>query len=511
MPQAVTNRARLCIIKEVTAGTTPTSSPRYQPIRYNSASLSGKPNTIVSDEIISDRMVGDLIVVGKTTDGSLDFETSYYYDESGGLDQLFEGALATAWVATPEKFNLAAASPISAVSATAYTTSAASPAWNQWMLVQASGFTNSANNGLVLAGVASSSTSIVTTGKTVEASPPIGARLKMIGFQASAAADVQTSTTGANKLTSTATDFTKMGLAMGQWVLLGTNAARAGGTDAFSFATAANNGWCRIGANGTGTAITATVLPFDIIPTGFATDTAAGKTIRVFVGDYARNGSTVNSYTVEQFHTDITQYQYFKGCVVNQLSFTMDSQAIVKGTAAFIGMDTTITATQIGSTPSNATAPTYDVMNTSSNVGRLAENGTAITGTPGNYVLSIGVQIDNNARAQNSVGSIGAIAVVLGRSMITGSLKMYFADTSVLAKAIAGTATSLDWAIQDAAGNAYHFDVPKVKLTTAEAPIGGLDQDVTVNANWQALKHGTLGYQLQVERLELAGTAAATI
>lgn len=508
MPQSVANRVRLAIIRESTPGTTPTSSPRYIPFRYLSASLAGKPKTVISDEIVSDRMVVDAPLVGKDTDGAIEFELSYVRDEYAGLDPAMEGAMGALWTKTPEGDNSVTASGIgvigSIVAATDYPVTGGGT-WAAQMLVSATGFLNAANNKVFVAAASSSATTIKTTGLTTETTPAT-ARLKAIGLQG-ASGDITATTSSGNALLSTALNFTTMGLTVGQWILIGTDAARAGGADAYSFAGAAtvNNGFARISA------IAAGRLDLDRVPAGWVTDAGTGKTIRVFFGDYIRNGTTVYSHTIEQFHADITQYQYFKGMVVDTLSFSIEPQAIIKGSVSFKGLDTEIRATQIGTSPSNPSAPTTDVLNSSSNVGRIAENGTAITATPGNYIMSLTLQIANNLRSLPAVGSVGYIGINQGRVMVSGAIKAYFADTTLLAKAIANTASALDFATRDAAGNGYLVDVPKMKLTSAQAVVPGIDQEVMVDLEYQGLKYtppSGSAYEMHLQRFELAGTAA---
>jgi hypothetical protein len=504
MPQAVSNLVKLGLVRESTPGTTPTS-PTWLPMRFTGASLAGKPETVISEEIESSRMVSDLILVGINADGTLNWESSYFRGGYGGLDLLLEGAIANPFVRTAEKDNTLTAASISAVSATAYTTTAVSPAWAQDMLVYATGFADSGNNRTFKAAASSTSTSLTMTGGTVDASPATSARLKQIGFQARSAADVQATTTSGSALTSTSTDFTTFGLAVGQWVLLGTNAARLGGTDNYSFAlTTANNGWCRVSA------ITSTRLSFDRTPAGFAADVATGKTIRVYFGDYVRNGTTVYTFSVEQQHPDLTTpaYQYITGGVVDTFDLTMASKAIVKGTSGIKAMGASVTTTRVSGS-SNGTAETYGVMNSSSNVARIAENGTALSSPV--YGLELVYNINNNARQLPAIGQIGFVGVNFGRQIVSGSAKFYFGDTTILAKAINNTATSLDWVIQSATGEVYQFEVPSVKLATAQAVPSAINVDITVDLTWQGIKYTNPAgatYQTQVMRCEQAGSAA---
>ncbi len=488
MPIATTNRVRIGLVREVTLGTTP-ATPNMQTLRATSAGMQGAPKTVTSDELISDRNVADLILVGKDIGGDLGFEVS-----CNSHEQLLEAALFSAFTRLSERTNTPNAAGITAVSATAYTTAAAGTtqpgAYAQNDIVLAHGFTNAGNNRTFVAGAASSATSIVMTGGVVEASPPATARIKKIGI-AGASADIAATTSGGNALTSTTLNFTTAGFVIGMWVKIGS----AGLGAAYAYATTANNGWARVSA------VTATRLSFDIVPTGFATDTGTGKTIALFMGDYARNGITQLSHTLELSYLDNGVYQYFTGMVCDQLSLAADAQAVLKGSFSFVGMDNTVTTSRTSGAVdyTQPPAPT-DVMNTSSNVGRISENGVAITGP--NFVLKAAINIKNNLRAQVGVGSIGAVGVGAGSCQVTGVLGTYFGDSTILAKVLANTATAFDMRVADSAGNTMIFDMPRIKLATGAAPVPGSDQDVTVEVNYQAIKHPTLGYSIHVQKVE---------
>jgi hypothetical protein len=105
-----------------------------------------------------------------------------------------------------------------------------------------------------------------------------------------------------------------------------------------TFATAACRGWARI-SSGAGN-ITATALNFDVLPTGWGVDAGAAKTIRVYFGDYIRNGTTRRSYTIEQQFQDLTvpTYEYYKGMVPTSMEFDVKSQDILTGKTTFMGM-----------------------------------------------------------------------------------------------------------------------------------------------------------------------------
>jgi hypothetical protein len=212
-------------------------------------------------------------------------------------------------------------------------------------------------------------------------------------------------------------------------------------------------------------------------------------------------------------HPDLTSpaYQYMTGALVDTLSLSMESQAIVKGSAALKAMGASITTTRFASS-SDGTAEAFGVMNSSSNVARIGENGSAFVDPV--YALSLTMQIANAVRQLPGIGTANFVGVNMGRQMVTGSCKAYFGNTTLLTKALAATATSLDWVITDSSGYTYQIDLPKVKFSTAQAVPSGLDQDITVDLDYQSIKYTNIvpaSYQVQVCRSEQSGTNTATI
>lgn len=488
MPAAVSNRLRTGIVREVTPGTTP-ASPVFQTLRQTSNTLNGAPRTVESDELINDRMVADLILVGKEIAGDIGLELSV-----GSHDLLLEAALFNAWTKLAERTNTPNSGGISAVAATTYTVASASGtqpgSFAEGDVIVASGFTNSANNKTFVAGAGTTGTSVVHTGGVVE-TPPATARLKKIGVQATTA-DLDTDVTGGNHLNSAVLDFTTLGLVVGQWVKIGTALA----AEATSFATAANNGYCRISA------IAATQLTFDVVPSGFAADTGTGKTIRLVYGDYLRNGTTQYAHTLENAFLDNGQFAYFRGMVAQQLQLQLEPQAIIKGSVSFAGMDSELAGTTrvTGATDYVPLPAGREVLNSSSNVGQIAEDGTPVAGP--NFVLQASINVVNNLRMQPGIGTIGATGIGAGTCQVTGSLNTYFGDADVLAKALANEATSLHFIVSDSEGNTYLIDLPRIKLATGTANVSGKDQDVVAECTYQAIKHPVLGYQIHIQKLE---------
>jgi hypothetical protein len=475
-----TNRVAVGIVEESTRGTTP-ATPSIQALRVTSAGLAFTPNTVVSDEIRSDRQITDLILVGAESGGDIGAELSFE-----AADTLFEGALFSTWTNKPTKVG-----PVELVDAgtvaDTYEVDADGATYVLGHLAQASGFDDAANNQTFRV-ASSTGTTVVGTSLSLVAdtSPAADAALRVVGFEG-VADDIDAV---ANGLQSTALDFTTLGLVPGEWVLIGGTAAGQ------KFTAAALNGWARISPS---VAITATDLEFDILPDGWTTETSSGsKTLQVWIGDFIRNGTTEKFYSVERRfldHSPVT-YEYFRGMSVNTLETSLTSQAIVTQSVSFLGTTSEITETRFTGVVDVA-APSNDVMNTSSNVARIIENGVEVA-TP-NFVLEASFNINNNLRALNAIGSIGAVDVGAGEFSLTGSLNTYFGNKDLVDKVINNTESGFVSVINKT-GQAIVFDAPRIKFSSGTPEVAGKNQDVVVNLEYQAIRHATLGYTFNIGR-----------
>jgi hypothetical protein len=481
-----TNRVKLSKVREATFGVTPTS-PVFKTIRETSSGLNANPKTVITNEIRSDRQVTDLILVGQDAGGDVGGELAFAVS-----DDDLEEALQGTWSNDPSIINTGAGTPISALSTTTATvTTPLGSAFVAGMMVFTGGFVASANNGLLAPVSSSTATTVVFPASTftADASPQTGAFLRQVGFQG-ASADIVATITNGNALTSTVLDFTTLGISVGEWVKVGD-----GDHGSCSFATAANNGFCRVSA------VAAHRLSFDRVPTGWAADTGTGLTLRVFTGDFLTNASTKLSNTIERQYLDHSpvDYEYFTGMTLNTLAVDAKPQAIATYTKNYIGKSASITSTR-ASGATDIAAPTYGVLNTSSNVGRIGFNGSTVTGP--NFVLGASFNINNNIRAQTAIGSLGAVGTGNGEFTVTGKLQTYFGDPTVYNQILNNTQVSFDMRLGRADGNreTLLFDFPAIKLSSGAPSVSGKNQDVTIDAAFTAFMHATLLYTMSVGR-----------
>jgi hypothetical protein len=477
-----TNRVKLAIVEETTAGTTPATNPAMQVLRYTGAPKLGVENKyITSKEIISSRNITDAIHVDRDATGDVGFELSF-----GCLDMIIEGALFNDWTVRPTVVNAASDDPIEGVVASSDTITCGTHSFLANHLVALTGFGEAGNN--LVSPIVSVAATTITLGDYLvdEDVVPVGARIRVVGVQG-ATSDFVAVTAGGNAITCTAFTFAAGLFAAGDWVKIGGDAATN------KFATAATNGWARISA------VAAKQLTFDVVPAGFTADAGDAKQITISIGDSITNSTTKKSYSIEESFLDHTSTAYvlMTGASVNTLNFDVTQVDVAKATANFMGYTGTISTTRCTTTEDIA-APTWDVLNTSSNVGRIACNNTAIASP--NYVLKAGININNSLRKQTAVGSIGAIGIGAGRCDVTGNLNTYFGDKTLVDYSFNATEVSFDIRFEDTDDHVFLIDLPKIKFTGGVPDISGTDADVVVDMPFQAMMHPTLGYTIKIQQ-----------
>lgn len=486
-----TNRTKLGKVRETSYGVTPTN-PVIKEVRNTSSSLNSNPATVTSNEIRGDRQITDLILTGQSAAGDIAGELSFH-----AQDDDFEEVLMSAWLVKPYIEVITQDTEISDIQTAVVTVgSGLGTPFKTGMLCMLSGLATAANNKLSrLVSSTSSSLTFPASSFSAEANPiPVGAKIKAVGFQG-ASADIVAVTSGGNALTSTLLDFTTLDLLPGDYIKIGD------GNSANSFATAGTNGYARIAANG----ISANKLLLDIVPPNFSADAGTGKTIIVYTPDSLRNGAVLISSTFERQYLDHSpvSYEYFTGQCLNQMVVTFPKKAVVTVSKSYIGSLASILAARV-SGASDVAAPTYPVVNSSSDIGELDMDGVQMAGP--NFVMAAAITINNNLRAQDAIGYVASVGIGTGEFGVTLSqFQTYFGSKAILDKMLAGTTFGFSTRIVADSSNkeTYVIDLPSCQLQKGAPSIAGKNNDVTIDGAAQALMHPTLGYTMAIFRFWL--------
>ncbi|WP_143199382.1 phage tail tube protein [Bradyrhizobium sp. NAS80.1] len=324
-----------------------------------------------------------------------------------------------------------------------------------------------------------------------EAIPPGSAKLKVVGF-AGAAGDI---TALADGLGSTALDFTTLGLAIGQWVKVGGSAA---GTTFAALISAGTK--ARAAAYAKITAIAASKLTLDNLPSSWATDTGAGKTIWVFFGDQIKNGITKNSLTIEKgfLAQPVPSYIVNNGMCANTFSIDMTSGDKIKGSVAFTGMGGGIDTVTLDAVPDPVT--TGVVMAANANVGRLGVNQVQL-GSP-NWAKGFTVQINNNLRSRDAVDSDAPVDIADGECTVTGKLTTYFGSMTEVQAFYNGTPRAINSRVTKN-GQTLIFQIPRAVYRGGGNPQAtAKNTDVMADFDYQASQDAATNAHILLDRFE---------
>ena len=224
--------------------------------------------------------------------------------------------------------------------------------------------------------------------------------------------------------------------------------------------------------------VTAAVLTVKVLSgTDFVADTSiAGVTVAgVGKTTYAPlTGHTNDSYTIEEFYSDIAQSEVYTGMKVGGFNMQLPSTGLTTCDLAFQGKNLELTGTSQYFTSPTA-APTNGIF--------AAVNGAVIVnGVPRAVITSADISIERGLEAANVVGSNFASDVFTGRIRVTGNMSTYFEDGTfrdffkdevVVSVVLALTSDNSKTA------QAMSICLPKVKLgsaTKADAELGIVQQ-----------------------------------
>ncbi len=210
-------------------------------------------------------------------------------------------------------------------------------------------------------------------------------------------------------------------------------------------------------------------------------------------GAVLKNGTQQRSFSLEVAHEDWSPIQYlqFKGMRIGAASFNWAYGSIATCNFSFAGKQSLQSTTSLlldSTSPVHVlTAKTAtDVVNGSSDITGLLVDGSS----PGSVIRSISLNIDNTLRPIEGVGSVGPQNQAYGRSRVTGQIEMYFDDIALYTKLLANTAARLQWTVDDGT-TTLAFDLRAVKLTSGIPAVQGVDTDVMVTFDYEAIYNAT--------------------
>lgn len=414
---------------------------------------------------------------GVTTD--LDASGGFSSDlTAGNLQNILQGFF---FADLRKKTEFGGAGQITSVSgANQYGAAAGLDAFPVGSLIFASGFSNSANNGLKRVTVSTATLLTVAETLVAEAAPPAVALLQKAGIQATAG-DLDVTNAGTlPALTSTTVNFTTLGLIVGEWIFVGGDLAIT------KFVNATNNGFKRIRS------ITATRLEFDKSTATMVTEASTTETIQLFFGRVLKNeiGSLIKrrTYQLERLlgaPDDAlpaqVQSEYIIGAVANEFTVNVGVADKVTCDLGFIAADhetrTGATGVKAGTRPA---LTQEDAFNTSSDFSRIklstVSSSNAAPVPLFAFCTDMTVNVSNNASPLKAIGTLGSFEVSVGQFTVGGSLTAYFSSVDAIASIRSNADITLDMCIA-AKNKAIVLDMPLLTLGDGRANV---EQDASI-------------------------------
>ena len=267
------------------------------------------------------------------------------------------------------------------------------------------------------------------------------------------------------------------GIEVGMWVRFG------------GFTNSGNNGYKRVTAKASDASITCVGDAVTANETG-ETD------ITIEQGGFLEVGTTKKSFVIEKLFSDVSEYESYVGMRVGQLELNVATGAIVTGRFGFVGLGATPAGATVGDGSPTAAA-TNEVFNAIDNVQGIREGYSPVTLD----LQSLSFTLNNNTRPQAALGSAQAVGIGIGRALIQGSIRAYFETRDIMESYTNFTASDFTFRLEDAAGNAYYFDMPQLKYSQGRRVIGGIDQDIIADMQFTAYLEPTSGKSLTCSRI----------
>lgn len=245
-----------------------------------------------------------------------------------------------------------------------------------------------------------------------------------------------------------------------------------------------------------------TIVPLNgVAPTAQGTGTSVTTTAPGRTTFVPASGHTDDSYTVEEWFSDIAQSEVYTGVKVNSMSIALPATGLATIDFGFVGKDLTQKGTSQYFTSPTAQGTTGVLAAVN---GVMIVNGAAVA-----LVTSADVAIERATENAAVVGSNSIAEIFTGRIRATGNMSVYFTDTTFRDYFDSETPVSIVFTMtQDstASSNAISIVLPKVKLGSFSRNDSelGLVADVSYQALLNDVTTGGLeGTTIQIQDTSL--------
>lgn len=357
-------------------------------------------------------------------------------------------------------------------------------------LVFGRGFTNAANNGLkpLSAAVTAGATILPVAGNVAETPAATAVVSSSVAGVRAAAGDLKIDAQG--NLTSTALDFTVLGLVAGQVIHVG------GISVTNQFFNPANIGFARIAAitankltlakrdqpfvldDGTSTGSAGTPLSVDLLFGSFV------RNVKVGDADYLETSYQFEKVSPNLMTGGATGYEYALGNWADALSMTIPLTGKATMSMGFVGLDTkpptSVRATNAASAKAGGRTTAFG---TASDIARLRVQDVDETGLTTDF-KSVTFTLTNNVAGEKVLAKLGPKYLNAGNIEVDVETQVIFSNPDVVERIRCNRTVGLDWVLRNGDGGAA-FDLPTGTLAGGgrEYPA---NQSVLLNTTFEA-------------------------
>jgi len=213
-----------------------------------------------------------------------------------------------------------------------------------------------------------------------------------------------------------------------------------------------------------------------------------------FATNVLKTGTTRKSFTMEEGQADVAQYRVYTGVIVDKLDLTVPAAGIVTAKFDLLAKDqSALTGATIDTNSAYTAAATKTPFANTGTSGFIKEGGSTV-----GYVTSIQLNIDNGHAANFALGATTIRDFTTALCKVTGTVQVFFEDSTMYNKFANGTASSLDFKLDDGT-NTVEFNIPNVKYTGATKTING-SGPVVLSLPFRGLYDNTTGSNIVITR-----------
>ena len=230
------------------------------------------------------------------------------------------------------------------------------------------------------------------------------------------------------------------------------------------------------------------VVPIDVEAFGIWLKAAFGQPITTgteapWTHEFRSGAWTLPSLAIETAMPEVPRYAIYTGCVLDQISWTLQRSGLLTATARLVAQGETVAAATAAGAPTDFALKRFGHFN-----GSISRNGAAL----GN-VVSAEIAYANNLDRIETIRSDGRIdGADPSVAALTGRIEVRFADTTLLTQAIDGDPCEMTFGYALPSGESLTLTAHAVYLPRPRIEIAG-PQGVQATFDWQAARDPVLG------------------